>query len=84
MCNKETYIGKTNHIRKRTNVHISSCRSGTTKNIFDKHVHDCGKRNKNLKEPYFKLYGMMSLRREEGLLFHEASLQRKHLDTMNR
>ena len=83
MCNEETYIGKTNNLRKRMNVHISSCRTGNSENIFDKHVHQCGKRKNQLEEPYFKLYALMTLKREEGLLIHERNLHKKRLDTMN-
>ena len=84
MCNKETYTGKTNNLRKRTNVHISSCRTGNTDNIFDIHVYNCGIKNKCHIEPFFKLYTFMSVSREEGLIHYEKKLHREKYDTMNR
>ena len=37
-CNN-TYIGKTNNLRKRMNGHISDSRHGNTTDKFDQHVY---------------------------------------------
>ena len=37
---KDTYIGKTNNLRLRTNQHISTCRTGNGSNIFDQYSLD--------------------------------------------
>lgn len=86
MCNgKTTYTGKTKTtIRLRTNNHISSCRTGRGSNIFDRHVHECGKRNNCLKEPYFELYAFMKLSTDKKLGTYEKYLHRRQFDTMNR
>ena len=84
MCKgNETYTGKTNDLRLRTNNHISSCRSGTGSDRFDQHVYLCGIKNKCLQEPFFKLYVFMKLNDEAKLLNYESLLHRKRLDTMN-
>ena len=48
-----TYIGKTNILRKRINVHISTCRLGGSPNQFDNHVFNCCKKNNYHSEPIF-------------------------------
>ena len=53
---RTTCIGQTTYFRKRMNNHISESRTGTSSCNFPRHVHECGQRNKNLKEPYFKIY----------------------------
>ena len=84
MCDGEqSYIGKTNKLRLRTNNHISSCRHGNGPNIFDNHVYQCGMKNKNLCEPYFKLFAFMKVSSEDKLLTYERYLQRRRYDTMN-
>ena len=83
MCKIETYIGKPNDLRLRTNNHISSCHTGVSPNLFDQHVCKCGNSRDCLKEPYFKLYAMMRLNDEAKLLSYEAYLQHKGYDTMN-
>ena len=47
MCNGlVTYTGITEMtLRTRTNNHISCCRKGTGRNIFDNHVFECGTKN---------------------------------------
>ena len=81
-CNeKETYSGKTNHLRKRTNNHISSCRTGRSTDKFDLHVHKC---NKTLTEPFFKLYVFVELLDDSLLDSYENYIHRSNLDTMNR
>ena len=57
-CNAFSNIGKTNNLRKRTNVHISSCKSGNTTDRFDKHVFEC---KADHVEPLFKLYVLMEI-----------------------
>ena len=81
-CNeKETYSGQTNHIRNRTNNHISGCRTGRTNDKFDLHVHKC---NKTLTEPFFKLYVFVELSDGSLLDAYENYIHRSNFDTMNR
>ena len=81
-CNeKETYSGQTNHIRNRTNNHISDCRTGRTTDKFDLHVHKC---NKTLTEPFFKLYVFVELSDGSLLDAYEDYIHRSNFDTMNR
>ena len=84
MCDgRETYIGKTNNLRLRTNNHITSCRYGNGPNIFDNHVFNCGLKNKCHREPFFKVFAFMSIREESKLLLYERHLQSNNYDTMN-
>ena len=58
---RTTYIGQATNFRKRMNNHVSAptvskSRTGTSSCNFPRHLHECGQRNKNLKEPYFKIY----------------------------
>lgn len=78
---KETYSGQTNHLRNRTNNHISGCRTGRTTDKFDLHVHKC---NKTLTEPFFKLYVFVELSDGSLLDAYENYLHRCNFDTMNR
>ena len=85
MCKgKESYTGKTVSLRARTNNHISACRNGTGTNMFDIHVHNCGKTNNCLKAPFFKLFAFMTVASESKLLPTERYLHAKEYDTMNR
>ena len=67
MCNgRVTYTGKTKtELRLRTNNHISCCRSGKGRNIFDNHVYECGTKNNCLKLLYFEVYAFMKVSTEE-------------------
>ena len=78
---EETYSGKTNHMRNRTNNHISDCPSGRTTDKFDLHVHEC---NKTLTEPFFKLYVFIEVMDVSLLDAYEAYIHRMGFDTMNR
>ena len=82
-CNLETYIGKTNNFRARMNNHISESRSGSTSNIFDRHVYNCRKKQKLDKEPFFHIYAFMTVSKEELLIPYESHLQERNFDTMN-
>ena len=85
MCNEVSHTGKTETtLRARTNNHISSCRNGSSTNIFDNHVYPCGIRNNCLKPPYFKLFAFMKLSDKRKLITYERYLHRKGYDTMNR
>ena len=85
MCNVETYSGKTwQKIRGRVNDHICKCKSGKGSNKFDKHVHECGIKNGNLKPPYFKVYAFMALGSRDKLITYENYFQRNGYDTLNR
>ena len=78
---RTTYTGKTNNFRNRMNNHISECRSGRTTDRFDLHVHGC---NKNLKEPFFKIYVFIEVKDVSLLDSYERYLHRCGHDTMNR
>ena len=88
-CQHETYIGKTDQTRDRTNNHITGCRYGNGSNVFDLHVYKCGNlenlsiiERKQL-EPYFKLYIMMACKDYQKLLDYEKRLHMRNCDTMN-
>ena len=89
-CNYESYIGKTDDVRDRTNNHISGCRHGRTTDIFDNHVYKCGhldtvpEENKKAMEPYFKLYIMLECSNYHKLLDYEKKFHAAGMDTMNR
>ena len=89
-CDYESYIGKTDNTRERTNNHISDCRHGTGTGLFDKHVFECGKLGKipdieerNKKEPFFKLYIMLECNSYHKLLDYERKFQNAGMDTLN-
>ena len=81
-CNGNvSYIGKTVNLRRRTNGHISSCRTGNGSDIFDRHVYNCIQGPHV--EPYFKLFLMMKTE-ERSLLTYESHFHSLGYDTMNR
>ena len=80
-CDNFSKVGKTNNLRKRTNVHISSCKSGKTSDIFDKHVYAC---KKDHVDPVFKLYVLLELNNYDKLRVYEDDFHRKGFDTSNR
>jgi hypothetical protein len=83
-CNLETYIGKTDDGRERTNNHMSGCRHGRTTNIFDNHVFECAKeKGMDLIEPYFKMYILMACNSYHKLLSYERALHARGLDSLN-
>ena len=83
-CNFETYIGKTDDGRERTNNHMSGCRHGRTTDDFDNHVFKCDKEKcMNLIEPYFKFYILMVCNNYYKLLSYESALHARGLDTLN-
>ena len=49
-CSKVSNVGKTDDLRERTNNHISCCRHGSGTDIFDLHVHECEKLQKQFLE----------------------------------
>ena len=77
------YIGQTTNLRQRMNNHISESRSGVSSCNFPKHVHNCGKSNKNLTEPFFKIYVFMTLHDPKSLLEYESKLFNKGHAIMN-
>ena len=89
-CNKESYIGKTDDTRVRSNNHISGCRCGTSSDIFDQHVYSCSgmefltKEEKQANEPYFKLHIMMVCSDYNKLLSYESKFHALKMDTLNR
>ena len=85
MCNIESNAGKTwQKFRGRMNDHITKCRNGKGTDKFDKHVHECGLKNGNLKPPYFKVYAFMKLSSRDLLCSYESFFHRNGYDTMNR
>ena len=85
MCNNQTtYIGKTwRRLRERMNDHISKSKSGKGTDKFDKHVHECGTKNKNLSPPFFNIKAMMVLSSRDLLETYESYFHRNGFDTMN-
>ena len=81
-CSKVSNIGKTNIFRKRTNVHISSCRLGTGTDVFDKHVFKCNNGRKP-DGPFFKVWIMMELDDFSKLITYENHFHRLGYDTIN-
>ena len=77
---KTTYSGRTNILRKRTNNHISECRSGKSSDRFDLHVHQCNKRGT---EPAFKMYVFIELSNANLLEEYEKYIHKMGFDTMN-
>ena len=83
-CQKEFYTGKTNNLRKRMNVHKSSCNLGNSSNIFDNHVFNCKNKNRYCNEPQFYIYAFMSIKDERMLIPYERFLHSCGYDSMNR
>ena len=75
-----TYSGRTNDLRKRTNNHITECRSGKNTDRFDRHVHNCNKRGT---EPAFKMYVFIELMDITLLEEYEKYIHKSGFDTMN-
>ena len=80
-CNEFSNVGKTNDLRKRTNVHISSCRLGGSTDRFDNHVFTC---KIDDTEPFFKLYVLIKVNDIDKLLIYENYFQKQGFDTLNR
>ena len=80
-CKVVSYIGKTNHLRHRTNGHISACRHGDSNDRFDNHVYEC---KKNESQPYFYLNVMIELNEIKKLLTYENAFHERGMDTMNK
>ena len=84
-CNyATTKVGKTKNVFNiRINNHRSDCRSGSTSDVFDLHVHTCIKKNKVKSEPYFHVQAFMTVKEEHMLLTYESYLHNKGFDTIN-
>ena len=83
-CNQESYTGKTDVLRDRTNNHITCMRHGTGSNLFDKHVYECSKKvGKPHNEPFFKLYIFMVMSDYNKLRNQERRLHLLNYDTIN-
>ena len=80
-CNRYSNVGKTNVLRKRTNLHISSCKSGNTSDKFDIHVFNC---KKDHLEPLFKLYVLMEVDNYNKLLIYEHFFHAQGFDVCNK
>ena len=84
-CKKTSYTGKTDHLRPRTNNHITGCRLGNSTDKFDNHVFKCAQSMKlPLIEPFFKMYAFMSLNDYNKLRNYERKLHAEGHDTMNK
>ena len=82
-CEEETYAGKTDKFRNRTNCHCSDIRKGRG-GKFDKHVRECAaKHKKELVEPFFEAMIFMVLKDYDSLLSYEAMIHAAGHDTMN-
>ena len=81
-CLRETKLGKTDILRKRTNNHRTGCRKGTGSDKFDNHVYGCS-RAQGLppEEPFFQVYVMMACNSYDKLLNIERGLHLKGHDT---
>ena len=83
-CEAESYTGKTDEFRSRTNDHISKIRKGRLKNKFDEHVINCYKKRKKTPcEPFFKAYIFMVVKDYNKLLNLERQLHLAGHDTLN-
>ena len=80
-CGIFSNVGKTNILRKRMNVHISSCKSGNTTDRFDKHVFNC---KSDHIEPLYKLYVLLEVNDYDELLIYEDDFHKQGFDTCNR
>ena len=65
------------------NCHISEIRTGNTSDLFDKHVIKCKEEHHVTKEPYFKIYALITLPNENLLLTYESHFHNLNYDTMN-
>ena len=85
-CNyATTKVGKTKtQFNTRINNHRSDCRSGSTSDVFDIHVHECIRKNKVKAEPYFTVQAFMTVKEEEMLMTYESYLVKKGFDTIAR
>ena len=84
-CNLESYTGKTDNLRSRTNNHITGCRHGSSTNLFDKHVFSCSnKLEVPINEPYFKVYAYLKLSDYNKLRSYESLFHARNYDTINK
>ena len=74
---------KTTNFQKRLNNHISESRTCMSCYNFPKHVHECGKKNNNLKEPFFKAYAFFILTDPRMLLREEKKLFKARHSLLN-
>ena len=79
-CDSFSYLGITNDLRKRTNVHISCGKSGKSTNRADKHFYAC--KTDHL-DPLFELYVLMELNDYEKLRVYEDDFHKRGFDTCN-
>ena len=84
-CNYESYTGKTDDTRERTNNHITGCRHGSGSNKFDNHVFNCFRTlQKPHVEPFFKFYAYLKLKDYHKLRSYESMFHARGYDTVNR
>jgi hypothetical protein len=82
-CNQVTKTGKTISIfRLRINNHRSNCRTGRTSDVFDKHVHECMKKNNSFTEPYFAIRAFMTLASDKKLMTYEDVFHKRNYSTI--
>ena len=68
--------------RHSMNNHIR--RYGTFTNKYDNHFFKCSNKNEHVaKEPYFKVYGFMTVNNENKLLCYESYLHKMGFDIVN-
>ena len=81
---KVTKTGKTfTTLRARMNNHRSNCRTGRTSDVFDKHVHECMKKNNSFDEPFFEIRAFMKLSTHDKLYTYERELHKRKYATIN-
>ena len=81
-CNNFTKTGKTDtKLRQRMNNHKSDCNTGRTTDLFDLHVHECGKGR--MKHPYFRIKAFMKLSTPEKLMTYEKIFHERRYATIN-
>ena len=88
-CMCESYIGKTigdqvHGFKTRMNNHISESKRGVSPCKFPVHVFNCSKtNNKQLEEPFFNIYVMLSLKDNSRLESLETLFHKRGYDTLN-
>ena len=81
-CKVTTKLGKTDHLRNRTNNHRTGCRNGEGSDIFDNHVFGCrSSLGLPKKEPEFLMNCLMACSDYQKLLSYERAMHLKGFDT---
>ena len=90
LCKGEkTYIGKTvgkpiKGFKGRMNQHISESSDGNSSCRFPQHIYECGIKNGNFEETYFKIFIMLSLKSPDRLEVLESTFHKRGYAVLNR